>query len=141
MPDNQDEDVLVRLEQVRKSKQTHANQPQGDPAAPLSGTEDEVAVEFSNRHAAELRYVNLWHHWLRWEDAMWRRVTDLSVFHAVRKIAREYANIHNDKKLGKDAATAAIERVARNDPRHDTPADTWDVDDDLFNNPNRKPSR
>jgi hypothetical protein len=51
----------------------------------------------------------------------------------VRKIAREYAKHHEDKKLGKDAATAAIERAARNDPRHDTPAEVWDADLGFFN--------
>jgi hypothetical protein len=99
----------------------------------LSGTEDAVAFEFSSRHATSLRYVNLWHRWLRWDGARWLRVDDLSVFHKVRLVAREFAKMWDDKRLGKDAATAAIERTARNDPRHDTPADAWDADLETFN--------
>jgi hypothetical protein len=99
----------------------------------LAGTEDEVAMAFSSRHAAELRYVNPWHRWLRWDGAHWLVVEDLSVFHSARLIAREYAKMWEDKKLGKDAATAAIERAARNDRRHDTAAEIWDADIEFFN--------
>ena len=137
MPDGQPpDDPIIRLEQVRKQKQApKAN----DPDAALEGTEDEAAMEFSRRHAGGLRYVNAWHKWLQWVGSHWQRIEDLRVFHLVRLVAREHAKLHNDKKLGKDAATAAIERIARNDRRHDTPADAWDVDIDLLNTPENQP--
>jgi putative DNA primase/helicase len=103
-----------------------------NPDAALPGTEDEIALEFANRYAGELRYVDAWHRWLQWAGSHWRRIEDLLVFHRVRLVAREFAKLHNDKKLGKDAATAAIERIARNDRRHDTPSDAWDPDPELF---------
>jgi putative DNA primase/helicase len=103
------------------------------PDATVSGTEDAVALEFSTRHAENLRWVNLWRKWLRWEGDRWRLIETLWVFHQVRLIAREYAKIFEDKKLAKDAATAAIERAARNDPRHDTSADAWNLDTKIFN--------
>jgi putative DNA primase/helicase len=136
MPDGQPpDDPIIRLEQVRKQKQA----PKGnDPDAALEGTEDEVALEFSRRHAKQLRYVNLWHKWLQWNSARWELVETLWVFHQVRLVAREYAKLHDDTKLGKDAATAAIERTARNDRRHDTPSDAWDIDPRLFNTPDRR---
>jgi putative DNA primase/helicase len=112
-----------------------------DPAAvetALPGTEDEIALEFSRRHDGRLRYVNPWKKWLQWGGACWQIVGDLSVFHAVRLVAREYAKLNDDKKLGKDAATAAIERSARNDRRHDTPFDAWNAEARAFNTPNRK---
>jgi len=68
----------------------------------------------------------------------WQRIEDLRVFHSVRLIAREFAKLHNDKKLGKDAATAAIERIARNDRRHDTPSDAWDTDPAFFSTPTKE---
>jgi putative DNA primase/helicase len=133
------EPIVQLRRQVRKSKPA---QPQGEAAAPLSDTEDEAAVAFSNRHAEELRYVNAWHKWLRWSShSHWRIIETLWVFHQVRIVAREFANFYEDKKLGKDAATAAIERSARNDPRHDAAAEAWDTGDDIFNNPDREASR
>lgn len=117
-----------------------AEQPARDsnPDAALADTEDEVALEFSRRHGAVLRYVNPWRRWLQWDARRWRRVDDLIVFHLARSVAREYAKIYDNKKLGKDAATAAVERAARNDRRHDTPADAWDADLEIFNTLDRK---
>jgi putative DNA primase/helicase len=112
--------------------------PTPDGEAALSGTEDEVALEFSRRHDGMLRYVNPWKKWLQWSGARWQIIDDLSVFHAVRLVAREFAKLYDDKKLGKDAATAAIERSARNDRRHDTPFDAWNAGARAFNTPNRK---
>jgi len=126
-----EDDNIVRLEQAReKRKREHS-----DPDVALCGTEDEVALEFSNRHAHELRYVNLWHRWLRWDGAVWRRVEDLRVFHLVRRVAREFAQRDKDQKLGKSAATAAIESMARNDPRHDRLPDIWDADIEIVGGP------
>jgi putative DNA primase/helicase len=137
MPDSQlPDDPIIRLEQIRSQRLTAAPS-SDDPDRALPGTEDEVALEFSDRHAHELRYVHLWHRWLRWDGALWRRVDDLSVFHLVRQIAREYAKRHNDKKLGRDAATAAIERAARNDPRHDRTPEVWDSHAERLSTPNK----
>jgi putative DNA primase/helicase len=123
---------------VDKLDQVRATPPLPDnPDIALAGTEDEVALDFARRHDGDLRYVNPWHQWLRWAGDCWQRIDDLSVFHAVRRVAREFAKLHQDKKLGKDAATAAIERIARNDPRHDTPADAWDLNSKIFNTHNR----
>jgi outer membrane murein-binding lipoprotein Lpp len=68
---------------------------------------------------------------------LWRRIEDLSVFHQVRLLARQYAKLNNDKKLARDAATASIERAARNDPRHDTSVEAWDLGLRAFHTPNR----
>jgi hypothetical protein len=60
------------------------------------------------------------------------------VFHLVRGIARAYSKIYQDKKLARDAATAAIERAARNDRRHDRLPDIWDSDIETYGTPPRK---
>jgi putative DNA primase/helicase len=130
-------DNIARLAEEQKRRDERKKKTAG-PDAALPGTEDEVALAFADRHAAELRYVNSWHKWLRWSGAHWRLVETLWVFHQVRLVAREYAKLHDGKKLGKDATTAAVERIARNDPRHDTAADAWDVDGDIVNTPNEE---
>jgi putative DNA primase/helicase len=124
MPDDAMENI------IRLAAATPAPLP---PDAALPQTEDEAALEFSSRHAEELRYVNAWHKWMRWRGARWLVVETLWVFHEVRLITRELAKLYKDRKLGKDAATAAVERLARNDPRHDTPSDAWDLDLQFFN--------
>jgi putative DNA primase/helicase len=115
--------------------------PSRNPDEALSGTEDEVALEFSRRHADSFRYVKLWSQWLRWDGAIWRRVENLRVFHLVRRVAREFAHLHDDKKLGKEAATAAVERMARNDPRHDLPPDIWNTSMKTYGTPPRGKAR
>ena len=115
---------------IRKQKKS------GDDEA-LSGTEDEVALEFSRQNAETFRYVKLWNSWLRWDGTVWQRVNDLSVFHIVRRLARQYAKLYQDKKLGRDAATAAIERAARNDPRHDRLPEIFDANHNQLGTPSR----
>jgi putative DNA primase/helicase len=112
--------------------------PSPDPDEALSGTEDEVALEFSRQHADTFRYVKLWSQWLQWDGAIWRRVEDLRVFHLIRGIARAHSKMYQDKKLARDAATAAIERAARNDPRHDRLPDIWNSDIETYGTPPRK---
>jgi putative DNA primase/helicase len=131
-------EVIAELKKYRDAQKAD---PDKKSEAALSGTEDEAALEFSCRHAEQLRYVNLWHRWLRWDAVRWKRIDDLSVFHAVRLVAREFAKIYDDKKLGKGAATFAIERIARNDRRHDTLFDAWDIDDEIFNTSERRTAR
>jgi hypothetical protein len=128
------DDNIVRLDNARTA---HKNSKPVSPDAALSGTEDEVALEFSRRHAISFRYVKLWSYWLQWDGAVWRRVEDLKVFHLVRQVAREFAHLYADKKLGKDAATAAVERMARNDPRHDRIPDIWNAGIETYGTPIR----
>jgi hypothetical protein len=133
-PNDASMDNIARLAERQKRQRAPKTNPVA-PDAALPGTEDEIAMEFANRHAGELRYVDAWHRWLQWVGSHWQRIEDLRVFHWVRLVAREFAKLNNDKKLGKDAATAAIERIARNDRRHDTPSDAWDPDPELFSTP------
>ena len=118
------DDPIVQLAEIRGRGK--AQPPSADPDEALSGTEDEVALEFSRQNAETLRYVKLWNSWIRWDRTVWQRVNDLSVFHIIRRLARQYAKLYQDKKLGRDAATAAIERTARNDPRHDRLPEIFD---------------
>jgi P4 family phage/plasmid primase-like protien len=123
------------LTEARARGKPQTPPPSPDPDKALPGTEDEVAIEFSCQNADTLRYVKLLNSWFRWDGTIWRRVEDLAVFHSVRKCARAASKIHQDKKLGRDAATAAIERAARNDPRHDRLPDVFDAHIDRLGGP------
>jgi len=133
MPDGID--PVIELQRERERRQNTPSPTNPDEA--LSGTEDEVALEFSRQNAETFRYVKLWNSWLRWNGTTWRRIEDLTVFHLIRKIARAYSKMYQDKKLARDAATAAIERAARNDPRHDRLPEIWDADHRQLGTPSR----
>jgi hypothetical protein len=60
------------------------------------------------------------------------------VFHLVRVIARKHAALLDDKRLARDVTQAAIERMARNDPRHDTRDDAWDRDQETISTPEER---
>jgi putative DNA primase/helicase len=130
MADGSGDGNIVKLKEIRDTRR----QPL-DPDAPVPGSEDALALEFSDQHAAELRWCNPWHKWLRWEGGAWRLVQTLWIFNRVRIIAREHARLLQDKRLGKDATVTAIERLARNDPRHDTSEDAWDSNSEFMNTP------
>jgi len=68
MPD----DPIVQLAEIRR-RGKNAPPPSPDPDEALSGTEDEVALEFSRQNAETFRYVKLWNSWLRWDGGVWRR--------------------------------------------------------------------
>jgi hypothetical protein len=125
-------DNIARLDIARDQKK---KQLALDPDQALPETEDEMALTFSLRYADRFRYVKLWSYWLEWHGAAWRRVEDLRVFHLVRRIAREFAQIYSEKAFGKDATTAAVERMARNDPRHDRTPDIWNTETEAYGTP------
>ena len=127
---------IVELAAARSAP--HPQPEPNDPDTAEPGSEDAAALEFSRRHAGELRWVNPWRKWLRWDIACWQLVETLWVYHQVRLVAREYSKMFREKKLARDATTAAIERAARNDPRHDTAPGSWNANMEIFNTPNRK---
>jgi len=87
-------------------------------------TEDELAIEFTQRHAHELVYVAEWGRWLYWEKTHWRPENTLAAFDLARNVARD------NPAAPKDAKTvAAIERRARADRAHARLVDDWNLDD------------
>src|SRR3981081_2759879 len=93
-------------------------------------SDDALALEYSTRHATELRYVVDWG-WLRWDGARWISEKTLAAFDMARTVAREFANAcsdHDDKpKIASAKTVAAIERLARCDRRHAASADSGDA--------------
>jgi P4 family phage/plasmid primase-like protien len=102
---------------------------------PVEGSEDHLAFEFSTRHSNTLRYVALWGRWLQWQGTRWKFEDTLAVFDLARLVAREFATLKDDAKLGKAAIVAAIERFARADRRHARTVGIWDAHSSLINGP------
>ena len=102
-------------------------------------SDDALALEFTERHQGELRYVDLWGKWLRWNGTQWQFDDTLNVFDLARAVARDFANACTDKdqkaRIASAGKVAAIERLARSDRRHATTTDIWDKDSWLLNTP------
>jgi putative DNA primase/helicase len=109
----------------------------GDLAPEFS--DDALALEFTARHAHELRYVAKWGTWLHWDGTRWKFEDTLKAFDLARAVAREFANACNDpddkRKIASAGKVAAIEKLARADRRHAATVDQWDGDPWLLNTP------
>src|SRR5438046_6091359 len=77
-------------------------------------SDDALALEFTTRHAHELRYVAKWAKWLRWDGDRWQFEDTLAAFDMARAVARDFANACNDPgdtpKIDSGGKVAAIER-------------------------------
>src|SRR5258707_1398909 len=90
-------------------------------------------------HAADLRYVDRWSTWMRYDDMRWRADDTLAVFDHARVVCRTAAAEAAQPKLAKELmsakAVAAVERLARSDRRLAATVDQWDADPWLLNTP------
>jgi putative DNA primase/helicase len=102
-------------------------------------SDDALALEFTERHERELRYVAKWGTWLYWNGARWKFEETLKAFDLARVVAREFANSCPDDKAKPKIASAktvaAIERLARADRGHAATVDQWDCDPWMLNTP------
>jgi putative DNA primase/helicase len=102
-------------------------------------SDDALALEFTARHAHELRYVAKWGTWLHWDGTRWKFEDTLKAFDLARAVAREFANAcskpDSKPKIASAAKAAAIEKLARADRRHAATVDQWDPDPWLLNTP------
>lgn len=102
-------------------------------------TEDALALEFSRRHADELRYVHEWGCWLRWDGSRWTEERTLAVFDLTRAMLRELsASTSNTRlimKLESSATVAAVVTLARADRRHARVTEDFDQNPWLLNTP------
>src|SRR5262245_20411376 len=110
--------------------------------APTGGdlTEDALALEFSRRHAEDLRYVHEWGAlgWMQWDGARWAPERILHVFDLARAMLRELGAGARDRlvvKLESAATVAAVVQLARVDRRHARVTEHFDQDRWLLNTP------
>ena len=108
--------------------------------SPVVWTEDDLALTFTATNA-DLRYVGKWGKWFQYADGRWQEDDVLSVFDRARKLCRAVSAEIDAKETGllralKAAKTrAAIENMARSDPRHAATVDQWDCNLTASNTP------
>jgi len=100
-------------------------------------SDDALALSFAEKHASEMRHVDNWSRWLKWDTARWQFDDILSAFDRARVICRAAALSANKPKQRKELASArtvaAVERLARSDQRMAATAEQWDADAWTFN--------
>jgi putative DNA primase/helicase len=99
----------------------------------VEGSEDQLALDFSHRHADELRYCAVWGKWLHWDEVRWKVEPTLAVYDLARAVAKDYARALNDKKLANSKTIHGVVWLARADRRHAAVIEQWDKDPWLIN--------
>jgi putative DNA primase/helicase len=102
-------------------------------------SDDALALHFAADHANDLRYVDDWGRWLRWDGTRWQFDKTRTVFTHSRAICRAAATEaeRNKPKLCKELASArtvaAVATLARCDPRLAVTVEQWDAQLFTFN--------
>ena len=108
---------------------------------PPQYSDDALALNFSDVHADDRRYVADWGKWLVWDGTIWRFDKTKVAFDDARKICRAAsANLDGpDSNLAKALASsktvAAVIAMASSDRRHAATVEQWDRDEWLLNTP------
>ena len=126
----------------RVAAKRNARSPSPEPIdefRPPSFSDEALALRFAHRHARDLRFVAPWGRWLIWDGSRWHFDDKLYGFNCARVICREAAAECDDDKLAFAVASAktvaAVERLARADPRLAAAIEQWDADPWLLNAP------
>lgn len=101
-------------------------------------SEDSLALDFVDVHVGELRHCEEWGKWLRWNDTRWQADRTSGAYNLVRKHLRKLGGgMHpqDARKILSGKTVAAVERMAKTDPRIATEAAVWDADPWLLNTP------
>lgn len=110
-----------------------------DDIRPPGFTDDALALEFTQLHALDWRYVASWGYWLHWEGNCWLKETTLKAYDLARKVCRSAsARCLKPKiaaKIASASTVAAVERLARADRKHAATIDQWDCDACALNSP------
>ncbi|WP_298190968.1 phage/plasmid primase, P4 family [Novosphingobium sp.] len=92
-------------------------------------SEDDVALEFTERHRDNLRFDHDVDRWFEWDGTRWRKDGKHRAFTYARKVARQM------NAAGKANFAAGVERFARADEAHAVDASVWDTDPMLLGTP------
>lgn len=134
-------DTEVQAQRRTTRRRADSNQP--STVLPPRFSDDGLALAFTARHADGLLYVPAWSAWLRWNGCKWAKDDVLAVYDAARLVCRDIAADAMGERGGEDIAksltsagtVAAVERLARSDPRHARSAEVFDADPWLLNTP------
>lgn len=117
-----------------------------EPVRPPQFSDDALALQFANEHAARLRYVAVFNDWLEYDGACWRPDRTMRTFDRVRANNRQIAALASTVLEPKIAAricpaiasnktVAAVYNLARSDRRLAASVEQWDSDPWLLNTP------
>lgn len=107
-------------------------------ALPPEFSDDSLAAEFTMRHGDDLRYVAAWGKWLIWTGNRWVEDRTVAVFDKVRTVCRDVAVTAKERmarQMTSGKTIAAVEKMARSDPKHATLPEAFDADNFLLNTP------
>jgi DNA primase len=123
---------------VSQARQWTPNECHDDQRAP-EFSDDNLALQFAERHAEGWRYVASRTRWLFWEKCHWLVDETLRAFDLARSICREAAaQCDKPRAAGLIASArtvAAVERLAKTDRRIAATTEQWDADLEIFNTP------
>src|SRR3954451_25174501 len=87
-------------------------------ASPLV-SEAYIADQFAQTYAKELRYVEAWGRWMRFDGTVWREENTLMAFDCARKECRALVHMAiraaDQKGILSAKTIAAVERIAKAD--------------------------
>jgi len=104
-----------------------------------ANSEEALALSFVSWHGHDLRYVDLWSKWLRYDGKRWHEDNTLAVYDLSRALCRDAANqcnkLNNAHTVASAKTVAAVEKLARADRRVAAITNQWDADIWLVNTP------
>ena len=112
-----------------------------DPDSAPAFSESALALTFVERHGHELRYVEAWGRWMRWDGTRWEHEETLLAFdraHLIcREAAQEFRQVSNTspRPIASAKTVAGVVTLARANRRLAATVDIWDADPWLLNTP------
>ncbi|WFU37327.1 phage/plasmid primase, P4 family [Bradyrhizobium sp. CB82] len=100
--------------------------------------DESLALEFASEHVGDLRHCEEMGKWLRWDGTRWKMDKTSSAYYLVREHLRRVGSgmhFQDARKVLSAKTVAAVERMAKTDPRIATEAAVWDADAWLLNTP------
>lgn len=141
LPDAEVEKIAASIAQYAKGDDDESEHPEANPPEDLDDdgeprppgfTDDALALEFTESHAEDWRYVAGWGRWYRWDGTCWRGENTLQAFDESRLVCRAASARCKKAKIAAKVASAstvaAVERLARADRQHAATVDQWDAD-------------
>jgi P4 family phage/plasmid primase-like protien len=106
------------------------------PAEAPTGSDEALALQFTEKHADELRYTAKWGKWHVFDGRQWREDETLAAYDRARKICREAASSAPQQREAASAKKrAAVVSLAREDRRLAATTEQWDRDIWVLNTP------
>jgi putative DNA primase/helicase len=101
-------------------------------------SEEDLALQFADTHAAHARYVALWNKWLIWDGVRWAMDETRMAFSLARDLCRDQATMakgSDQVRIASAKTRAAVVSLAGEDRRLAATVDQWDADPWLLNTP------